>query len=94
MDHNIKQVIFFSDATDYEHEGAYYDALIELKKEYPTEMENLMVLSEKEFFDDFDIQSGPALLVIYKEKVMVRIIGDVSKEQIFMPVSQAISKAN
>jgi thioredoxin-related protein len=91
LDKNIKQVIFFSEENQYEHEAAYYDALIELKKEYPNEMENLMVLSEKEYFDDFDIPSGPALIVIYKEEIMVKINGDVSKDQIFKPVSQAFS---
>lgn len=97
VDKNTKQVIFFSDEKQYNREAAYYDALIELKKDFPDEMENLMVLSgkdKKKYYDEFDIKSGPALIVLYKEKVMIRIHGMTTKEQIIQPVSQALDGMN
>ncbi|RDU38423.1 small peptidoglycan-associated lipoprotein [Neobacillus piezotolerans] len=97
VDKNSKQVIFFSDEKQYKREAAYYDALIELKKDFPDEMENLMVLSskeEKKYYDEFDIKSGPALIVLYKEKVMVRIHGITTKEKIIQPVSKALDGKN
>lgn len=94
LDKDAKQVIFFSEEKEYYQEVAYYDALIELKKNFPAEMENLMVLTssaEKEYYDKFDIKSGPALIVIYNDKIMVRIYGDATKEQIIKPVSNALA---
>ncbi|WP_059169990.1 hypothetical protein [Bacillus sp. FJAT-27445] len=94
VDKNTKQVIFFSDEKEYKRETAYYDALIELKKDFPDEMESLMVLSEgkeKKYYDEFDIKTGPALIVLYNEKVMVKIYGITTKEQIIQPVSQVLA---
>ncbi|WP_316568371.1 small peptidoglycan-associated lipoprotein [Neobacillus sp. YIM B06451] len=97
VDRNTKQIIFFSDEKEYSREAAYYDALIELKKDFPEEMENLLVLSskeEKKYYDEFDVKSGPALIVLYKEKVMVRIDGLTTKEKIILPVSKALDGTN
>ncbi|RHW31127.1 small peptidoglycan-associated lipoprotein [Neobacillus notoginsengisoli] len=94
LDKNAKQVIFFSEEKEFNVESTYYDALIELKNDFPDEMENLMVLSspdEKKYYDEFDIESGPALIVIYNDKVMVRINGSATKEQIIKPVSNALA---
>ena len=38
IDQNTKQLIFFSDAEEYEQEVSYYDAIIELKRDYPEEI--------------------------------------------------------
>ncbi|WP_053366047.1 hypothetical protein [Bacillus sp. FJAT-27245] len=97
VDKNTKQIIFFSNEKEYNREAAYYDALIELKKDFPNEMENLMVLSSKEkkkYYDEFNIKSGPALIVLYKEKVMVRIDGLTTKEKIIRPVSKVLDGTN
>ncbi|WP_409275438.1 small peptidoglycan-associated lipoprotein [Neobacillus sp. SCS-31] len=97
VDRNTKQIIFFSDEKEYSREAAYYDALIQLKKDFPEEMENLLVLSskeEKKYYDEYDVKSGPALIVLYKEKVMVRIDGLTTKEKIILPVSKALDGTN
>ena len=38
FDQNTKQLIFFSDEEEYEQEVSYYDAIIELKRDYPEEI--------------------------------------------------------
>lgn len=94
LPHNVKQIIFFSNDQDYSEEAAYYDALIELKKEFPAEIRNMLVISPtnaKPYFQSFHINACPALLVIYNDKVMIRISGKVSKEQIIQPISEILS---
>jgi hypothetical protein len=94
INRDAREVLFFSDETDYDREAAYYDALIELKKQYPQEMDSMKVLSattEKNYYDTFNIQKCPAIIVIYKDKIMVNINGNASKEQIIHSVTQAFA---
>lgn len=89
-----KQIIFFSNDQDYSEETAYYDALIELKQHYPKEIQNMLVLSPtdaKPYYQFFQIEACPALLIIYNEKVMFKISGAVSKDEIIQPISDILS---
>jgi hypothetical protein len=95
LEQDVNHVLFFSNDTDYSKEAPYYDALIELKKNYPTEIKNMLVLSPtnaKQYLNTFHIEGSPALLVIYNNDVMVKISGQVSKEEIIQPISEVLSK--
>jgi|UPI00040F8A47 dsDNA-binding SOS-regulon protein len=90
---DIKQIIFFSNEKEINREAAYYDALLELKKDFPEEMHSMQVLpadEKEEYLNSYHDQTRPALLVIYKNQVMVNINGAVSKEQITQPVSRVL----
>lgn len=90
---DVMQIIFFSNEADYTQEASYYDALIELKQDFPTEIKNMLVLSPtqgKQYYNTFNVKSCPALLVIYNNEVMVRINGDTSTEKIIRPVSEVL----
>ncbi|WML49404.1 small peptidoglycan-associated lipoprotein [Neobacillus sp. PS3-34] len=90
---NVKQVIFFSDEKELGQEAAYYDALIELKKNFPKEMDHMMVLNkskEKDYYKSFNVEKSPAIIVMYKDQMMVKINGSASKNQIIKNVSQII----
>ncbi|PLR97445.1 small peptidoglycan-associated lipoprotein [Bacillus sp. T33-2] len=93
FDKNVKHILFFSDDSDYRQEAPYYDAIIELKKEFPNEINNMKVFSEpgaKKYFEDFNVEKSPAIMVIYNDEVMVSVDGRVSKEQIVKPVTQVL----
>jgi hypothetical protein len=87
---NVKQILFFSNETDYTKEATYYDALIDLKKSFPAEIKNMMVLSPSQA-KDYNIKSCPALLVIYNSEVLVKISGNADKEDIIHPISEVLS---
>jgi hypothetical protein len=93
IDQNIKQLIFFTDDQAYEQEVTYYDAIIELKKEFPSDIKNMKVISAahvKKYYDSFQIDSCPAILLVYKDKVLVRVKGAVPKDQIVNPLTDAL----
>ncbi|MBO8176357.1 small peptidoglycan-associated lipoprotein [Aeribacillus pallidus] len=93
MDEN--QVFFFSNESDYKNEVSYYDALIELKKEYPEVFKNMVVISpgkEHEVKERFDIDEYPALIIVHGNEIIVEVIGNVSKEDIIKPVSTALEE--
>lgn len=93
LDKNSKQIIFFSNEKDYEQEAPYYDAIIELKKDFPDEIKNMKILtsdSAKKYYDTFEVQSSPAILLLYQDKVVVKIKGDTSAEQIIKPLADAL----
>lgn len=90
---NVKQIIFFSDETNVKQEAAYYDAIFELRRNFPHEVENMMVFTRaegKKYYDSFEIKESPALIVIYNNKIVANIYGDVSKDQITQPISYAL----
>ena len=94
IDQGVSQVIFFSDDTNYTHEAAYYDAIIELKRDFPEEMDNMMVLTGDEAADyhqQFNVTSHPAILVFFQEQVVAKVDGIATKEQIVLPLSKALS---
>lgn len=94
IDQNTKQVVFFSDEEDYEQEVSYYDAIIQLKREYPEEIKNMKTLSTSEMKDYthiFQINHCPALLVYYKDQVIVEIEGNATIDEIVTPVANVLS---
>jgi hypothetical protein len=92
---NVKQIIFFSDETNVQQETAYYDAIIELRRDFPKEVENMMVFSKdegKKYIDSLQIKTSPAIIVIYNDEIVANIHGFASKDQIMQPISQALLK--
>lgn len=94
IDQKVKQVIFLSDDSDYQEEAPYYDAIVELKKQFPEEIKNMKVFKSanaKKYYDTFKVKNSPALIVIYEDKIIVKVNGKVTKEQIIQPVSKSLS---
>jgi hypothetical protein len=92
---NVRQIIFFSDETNVQQEAAYYDAIIELRRDFPNEVENMMVFSKdegKKYFDSLQIKNSPAIIIIYNDEIVANINGLASKDQIMQPISQALLK--
>ncbi|MCQ6275111.1 small peptidoglycan-associated lipoprotein [Bacillus sp. V3B] len=96
-DQNTKQIVFFSDEEHYEQEISYYDAIIQLKQDYPEEVKNMKILSASEMRDYthiFQINHCPALLVYYKDQVIVEIKGNkVTIDEIVTPIANVLSDA-
>ncbi|KAB2337350.1 small peptidoglycan-associated lipoprotein [Cytobacillus depressus] len=93
FDKNSKQIVFFSNEKDYKQEASYYDAIIELKRDFPAEIKNMKIITAenaKKYYDVFDVQSCPAILLIYKDKVLVNINGNTSTEKIIKPLAEAL----
>lgn len=94
LDYDEKQILFFSNEADYHFEAPYYEAIIELKKKYPDEINNMKVLSGEKaskYYKTFEIDQSPALLVYYQDKVIVNIHGKVSKDDIVQPITKILS---
>jgi hypothetical protein len=94
LKNDVKQIIFFSNESDYTGEASYYDALIELKNRFPNEFKNMLVLSSTEakpYYKAYHVEACPALLVINNNEVAVKIFGNVSKEEIIQPVTDVLT---
>ncbi|MGM0902556.1 MAG: small peptidoglycan-associated lipoprotein [Bacillota bacterium] len=95
LEYDAKQIIFFSDDANYNKEAAYYDAIIELKREFPEEFDNMMVLSgnkASKYDKLLEVEKHPALVVFYQDKVVVKIHGRVSKDEIIAPITKFLSR--
>ncbi|WP_075981078.1 hypothetical protein [Bacillus massilinigeriensis] len=95
IDNNIKQILFFSKETNFDDEASYYDAIIELKKQFPNEVNNMLIISSddaKEYLDEYDVKECPAIVVVYQNKVLTSVDGQISKEKIIKPIKNALSK--
>ncbi|WP_257391804.1 small peptidoglycan-associated lipoprotein [Mesobacillus jeotgali] len=94
LDENIKQVVFFSDEENYKHESSYYDAIIELKKEYPSEFDNIVVIpaaNANKYYDLFEVEKFPAILIVHRDQVLANVNGSATKEQIIEPLSAVLN---
>lgn len=94
VNEDMKQVVFFSDEKDYAHEASYYDAIIELKKQYPSEFDNMMVIpasNAKKYYDLIEIEQFPAILIVHGDEVIANVNGTVTKDQIIEPLSAVLN---
>lgn len=88
-----KQLLFFSDDNNIDREAVYYEALLDIKKEYPKKIEEMQIYSEKKDHKLYNVDTYPSLLVVDKEEILVHIEGAVlSKEEILESISNALSK--
>ncbi|KSU62363.1 hypothetical protein AS034_09575 [[Bacillus] enclensis] len=88
-----KQIIFFTDERNISKEVAYYDAIIELKNEYPEDLKHLEVVNFSTDKSNPKIQSTsyPAIVVVDNNQVVTKITGKAHKNQIIKSVTHAIS---
>ncbi|RSD28301.1 small peptidoglycan-associated lipoprotein [Mesobacillus subterraneus] len=94
LNEDIKQVIFFSDEDDYNHEASYYDAIIELKKQYPNEFKNMVVIptsNAKKYYGLLEVEEFPAILILQRDQVLASVNGTVTKDQIIEPLSAVLN---
>lgn len=94
IDSDIKQVFFFSDESELQVEAPYYDAIIELRQKFPEEFKDMKTVTPqyaKDHYDTFKVENCPALLVIYNNDVVVKIVGENTKEQIIEPITAALT---
>ncbi|WP_226675563.1 small peptidoglycan-associated lipoprotein [Mesobacillus jeotgali] len=93
LNKDIKQIVFFSDDENYKQEASYYDAIIELKKEYPAEFDKIVVISAanaNRYYDLFKVKEFPAILVVHQDQVLANVNGNVTKDQIIEPLSAVL----
>jgi hypothetical protein len=87
------QLLFYSDVAHIDREAVYYDALLDIKKEFPEVFENMKVVSEKNDDKKYEVDIYPSLLVIEKEEVIVHIEGAVlTKAEIIEPIVHALAQ--
>jgi hypothetical protein len=94
LDGDIKQVVFFSDDENYKQEASYYDAILELKKDYPAAFDNIVVIpaaNANKYYDLFKVKQFPAILIIEQDQILATVNGKVSKEQIIEPLSAVLN---
>ena len=94
IDDSVKQLIFFTDKKQYEQEISYYDAIIELKRSYPDLIKNMKIItaSESSHISNYNVETCPAMLLVYQDKVIVEINGTVPKEKIIHPLADAMDE--
>ncbi|MGG4323561.1 hypothetical protein [Bacillus sonorensis] len=75
------KLLFFSDNDHMEREVAYYDALLDLKQEFPRQVSNMEILHDKGEWKK-EVQTFPCLLLVSGKTVLVKIEGIKDKEKI------------
>ena len=91
---DIKQVVFFSDDENYRQEASYYDAIIELKKEFPAAFDEIVVIpaaNANKYYDIFQVKQFPAILIVHQDEVIANVNGNVTKDQIIEPLSAVLN---
>ncbi|MCH1623942.1 hypothetical protein [Fredinandcohnia quinoae] len=93
---NEKQIFFFSDEENLHKEGNYYDALLELKKTFPVEIGKMKVIStdDSQMNSKFNIKEYPSILIVYENKVVKKIQGNITTSEIIIPIEDTLSKIN
>lgn len=93
INENKKQIIFVSDEAQLHNEVPYYDAIIELRKQFPEEFKEMKTISPgtaKEFSHLYNMNNSPALLVVYKKEVIGIVDGESPKEEIIDTIEKAL----
>lgn len=89
-----KTLVFFTDESNIQDENTYYDAILDLKRSYPDEVANLMVVpirDEKILYKQFNIKSTPSLLVVLNNEVVTQVDGTRHKDEIIGSIEKALS---
>ncbi|MDX8359927.1 hypothetical protein [Cytobacillus sp. IB215316] len=86
------QLMFFSDENNVQNEINYYDALLELKKEFPHEISNMVIISSQteELNINININQYPALVMMYDNEIIAQVEGHISKDEIMNPIKEAL----
>ncbi|MFZ3588111.1 hypothetical protein ACOI1C_02300 [Bacillus sp. DJP31] len=87
--------LYISNEENSKTENEYYNALLEIKKLYPGEMEEILVLSHhdiKNIKEELKIQTYPTLLLIDQKKIIAKIEGENEKDSIISKMTMVISE--
>lgn len=93
IDSSIKQIIFMSDESsfeDFQIEVPYYDAIIELRQEFPDEFKNMKTILPEEATVELGVKECPALLVLHNDEIIAKVVGQSTKEEIIEPITAAL----
>ncbi|MFC0470585.1 hypothetical protein ACFFHM_08765 [Halalkalibacter kiskunsagensis] len=76
--------VLFSDSSTIQDEKTYYDALLELKQNYPSEMPSFFIIdaNERDAIRYFNIDQFPTMLVLTGDKENLRMEGTFPKDEI------------
>lgn len=76
--------VLFSDSSNMHDEKTYYDALLELKQNYPNHIPSLLIIdaSDRDLIRYFNIKQFPTMLVLTGEEEDLRIEGTFTKDEI------------
>lgn len=86
-------LIFFTDDVHFEKEISYYDAILELRKTYPTLVNKMKIVTPNDIhhLEDFlQVEQFPALLLTNGKKIIFSVEGSVPKEDIVDPLTQLL----
>lgn len=91
---NSTQLLFFTDENNIQNESTYYDALLEIKKDYPKAIANMKVFSSTDKGDlgKYEVASYPTIMVIYKNKIITEIKGNVPKQEIIEQIKNTLNE--
>jgi hypothetical protein len=87
--------LLVSNEESIELENNYYDAILELKKIYPTEMDEVVVISHNEIKNIqqlIKIKSYPTLLIINEKQIVQKIEGKQEKDYIVRLLASTFDK--
>ena len=88
-------LLFFSDDEKIMLENNYYDVLLDLKKKFPNEMADVILVqstNKNEKIKKFDVSVYPTLIVIKDGEEKTRIEGKKSKREIMNHLMDAMEK--
>ncbi|MCL7746304.1 hypothetical protein [Halalkalibacter alkaliphilus] len=76
--------VLFSDSSTMQDEKTYYDAFLELKQNYPSEIPSFLIIdaNEREVIRYFNIEQFPTMLVITGDQEDLRMEGIFTKDEI------------
>ncbi|WP_335870452.1 hypothetical protein [Bacillus sp. 2205SS5-2] len=85
-------ILFYSNEQELHKESPYYDALIELKRQYPEQLKKMKVVNPEMKTKEQSINhSYPALVIIVDHTIIYKIDGlQSSKEDIIHPISAVL----
>ncbi|MRX71664.1 hypothetical protein GJU40_05680 [Bacillus lacus] len=90
--HSDRQILFFSNESRIDKETAYYDALLDLKKDFPQEINGMIVYPEKKK-NPYKVDSYPAIIVIENETILLHLEGSyTAKDEILKPLKKILNQ--
>lgn len=95
VDNDKKIILFFSDDEKLVNEVPYYDAFLELKTDYPDEINNLKVFTrpqDNNHYSTFDISTCPTVIVLYDDEIILHLHGEMKKNEIVEPLLEVLAK--
>ena len=87
-------LLFFTNDAHYEKEISYYDAILELRKTYPTLVNKMKVITPNDLDrleKELQVDEFPALLITNGDDIIFSVEGTAPKEDILNPVVQLLS---